>query len=303
MNGEDDVLTTHVCSIKLTSSKVPLHLHFLGDIHHDNSMCDHDAFRRTLDLIRVQHDAGIPYRIILMGDQLDRCSTSERSKLLHSKVHESTQATWDRDALRDLTKLVDALWFAKDNILGVIQGNHYWRFFTGESAGRSSDIIMAEKLGTKWLGFLSYLHLSLNYQGCCVGVDAVVCHGSRGGGKLVGSSINQVDDLRRVFPGAHIYAMGHNHKAGVIPAAALFARPPDGKDRMCGTGQLVVKERRQLLVRTGSFLKGYDQDTPSYVVRALWQPNTLGHAEVLLHVSRNRSESGVHMNCELRAVV
>jgi hypothetical protein len=287
--GEDSVLTTHRVDCKLSSFTDELHIHLLGDIHHDSPNCDITAYKRDVADIRRQHDAGIPYRIILMGDYTDRCSSSERSKLSHAKVHESTMATWDRDALRDVTKFLDSIWFAKDNIIGAVQGNHYWRFMTGDLTGRSSDAYMADKLGCKWLGFLSYLRIGVAVGNMRTAIDGVVSHGGRGGGKLAGTSINQVDDMRRIFPGASFYAQGHNHQAGAVPAAALFAFQHKGNSNKEG---LDLRERKQLLLRTGSYLKAYEQDTPSYPVQAMYKPATLGHAELIVKLTNARVKGG-----------
>ena len=302
MTGEDNVLTTHRLKIKNVTAAQPLHLHLIGDIHYDSPQCDRPALHRVLDLVRAQHDAGENYRVLLLGDYNDRCSESERTKLMHAKVHESTQATWDRDALRDLKEVLDALWFARGNIVGCIQGNHYWRFLTGPHAGQSSDAVMAEKLGCKWLGFLSYIRLALYYSTTTnTPYDIVACHGGRGGGKLVGTSINQVDDLRRVFPGADLYCAGHNHQSGAVPAAALFPAPVGGN---VGAGSaLEIREKKQMLVRTGSFLKGYEQDTPSYVVRGLWKPSCLGHAEIVIALHGPQQSGRRRLVVDAKAVV
>ena len=292
MKGEENVLTTHAAPVYLPSYTTELSIHFLGDIHYDSPACDRQAFEVDVAAIKRQHDAGEPYAIVLMGDYLDRCSDSERGKLVKASVHESTQATWDRGALRDITEFLDTIWFAKDHILGVVQGNHYWTFLTGDLKGKSSDAYMAEKLGCKWLGFLSYIRLTLTVgkaRSTRVPLDLCVCHGGRGGGKLAGTSINQVDDLRRIFPGASVYAMGHNHQAGAVPASALFAHALQGNT---AKGGLDIREKKQLLIRTGSYLKAYEQNTPSYAVRALYKPATLGHAEVQVRVLRLRSQDG-----------
>jgi hypothetical protein len=297
VTGEDGILTTGRVTKVLPSMQQALHVHLVGDVHFDSPTCNRTAFRRVIKHIKKQHDAGTPYLVYFMGDQLDRCSASERSKIARAALHESTRAGDDKHAMRDVDEFYDIVSFMKGNIGGVIQGNHYWRFLTGDLAGKSSDAYLADKLDAPWLGFLTYQHVTLNFARTtkAVPLDLVLCHG-KGGGKMVGTSINQVNDLRRIFPAAHVFAMGHNHQAGAVPASALFASAHGAsKDK----NSLDIQERKQLLIRTGSFLKGYEQDTPSYVVEALYSPSTVGHAEILVETTVSKGA----LRTNLKAVV
>lgn len=259
VTGEDNVLTTQVVAKELPNMNSELHVHLLGDVHYDSPTCNKTAFKRVLKDIRAQHDAGIPYMIFLMGDHLDRCSSSERAKIARSALHESTQMNNDRHALSDITEFMDLIWFARDNIAGVIQGNHYWRFLTGDLAGKSSDAYLAAKLGCPWLGFLSYVNLGITFKSTTKGtaVDLVLCHG-KGGGKMVGTSINQVDDLRRIFPGASVYCVSSDTEI-------MTARGWMGESQLLDTDQVGTVDPATGLFKWSPVLGrvGFDYEGPA----------------------------------------
>jgi len=73
---------------------------------------------------------------------------------------------------------------------------------------------------------------------------------------------------------ADAYAMGHDHKRSAIPANPKLHLMGHGKDG------LRVKEKQQWLLRTGSFLKAYENGHSSYNVDAARGPCSLGHVEL-----------------------
>jgi hypothetical protein len=109
----------------------------------------------------------------------------------------------------------------------------------------------------------------------------VACHG-RAGGKLAGSSINQVEDLKKIFPIADIYIMGHDHQRGAWPTSILL--PGDQ-----GTG---IKQKRQFLARSGSFKKGYTSGVASYEVGSLYRPSDMGAVQFSISLHRQKEKNG-----------
>jgi hypothetical protein len=72
--------------------------------------------------------------------------------------------------------------------------------------------------------------------------------------------------------------MGHDHKKSIGMSSRLVLT--DGR-----TG-INLKEKKILYARTGSFLKGYEPDKPSYVTKSLLNPSDLGTVKIELSPRR-----------------
>jgi len=103
-------------------------------------------------------------------------------------------------------------------------------------------------------------------------LDLFVHHG-KGSARLVGGSLNTVQQMAECAE-ADIYLMGHDHKKSLGMSSRL--RLTHGK------AGVDIAERKILYARTGSFLKGYDLDKPSYVAKALLNPSDLGTVKIEL---------------------
>lgn len=286
--GSDDVFTTKAYEWKIGSYAKQFHIIPVGDVHFGSPGHCSPTFKETIAHIKSLHDAGAEYRLLGMGDYGEQCSKSERAKLAHQgALHESTHAILDKTANRSLQDLYEQLAFTKGKWIGFIQGNHYWKFLTGDEQekGITSDQVLAEKLGGEWLGWASYIIIQLKYGTSATALDIFASHG-KGSGQLLGSPYNTVSKMKNIFPSADIYMMGHDHSRGILPDTTLEVK----MDHI--TGVPVVKDRNQLFCRTGSFLSGYDANKPNYVVGALWSPSSLGHVEIVGKVSRSRKCRG-----------
>jgi len=289
--GSDNVFTTNAYEWNIGSYSKEFHIIPIGDVHFDSPGHCRPTFKETVAHIKKLHDAGVEYRLLGMADYIDQCSDTEREKLARqgkAGLHESTHATLDKAANWAVNEFCDMLAFTKGKWLGFKQGNHYWRFLTGkyQELGKTSDQVIAEKLGGKWLGWASYTVVQLKYNGSSVSFDIFSSHG-KGGGTLLGSPYNNVSKMKNVFPSADIYLMGHDHSRGVLPDTTLEVVV----DRK--SGNPLVKDKTQLFGRTGSFLKGYEAGEPNYVVRSLWSPSSIGHIEIVGKASRSRKCVGV----------
>ena len=249
-----------------------------GDLHRDVACCDKTRYINFLK--RCRHDDDSQTYYLLMGDPNDFASTSEREILSNRKLHESTAKKLDAMADADTNAFIKEIIFMKGKMIGVATGNHRWVY----EDGSNSDEHIAEALATKYLGELSYIRLSLDQCGRRIPVDIVAHHG-KAGGKCAGTTINQVDDLRRIFPIADIYLMGHDHKRGVWPESTLIVA-----SNIRNGGALEVKQKRQLLCRTGSFLRGYVDGEQSYVADKLLRPCELGTIKLDIRLKRSRSK-------------
>jgi hypothetical protein len=207
----------------------------------------------------------------------DLASTKERD--VFADLHDSSTEDLDSIMLDRCRELAGEIAFMRGKLLGMIEGNHYWLFSTGKHTGKTSTRVLCELLDCPYLGSLCYLDLSLHNKTSGITVGIVATHG-KSGGKLMGTPINQVDDLSRIFPSADIYLMGHDHSRGGLPRSSLYVSSKHGKCHL--------HQRRQWFARTGSFLKGYEQGVQSYIVDRLLRPSDLGIVRFTIEVARHR---------------
>ena len=270
----DYLFTTQKINTKVND----LELFMFGDIHRDTKSCDVDRFRKYIAESKKFNQDKCLY--LGLGDYIDFASASEKKKLLSAGLHETTIDKFDRIAMRDIKGLAAEMDHMKGHMIGVIGGNHAWNF----ANGKNSDEVLAEEMKTKYLGWLSYIRLIIGGTSRRVAsFDIVACHG-KAGGKLLGSSINQVDDLRKIFPFANLFVMGHDHRLSATPAVILYAEDVSGGIR--------IKQKEQRLCRSGSFKKTYMVDDGGYEIGKLYTPSILGGLHASIKLARNCS-SGV----------
>lgn len=268
----------------------PVHFVPIGDIHYGSPKCDRDRFLDTLKMLQEPELSKNQY-IVFMGDETDFASATDRGIISNPKSHSATLSQLDADALRVNKELMQHLLPFKNRILGMVQGNHYWEFLTSLPKedivkGMSSTAWLCRSLGTRFLGYLAYMRIIIHYLNTtqCLSVDIVVCHG-KAGGKLIGASINQVNDLRSVFPGADVYVFGHDHQRYAVPVSDLSVTR-NAKDPL----KLLLKQKRKYLVRSGSFERGYVPEEGGYVMGKLLRPAELGIVVLKLEADRVRKD-------------
>lgn len=282
----EKVLTTHNITVNLRRYSDQWHIIPLSDQHSEAKAHDAAGYRAFLDAALKLPNP----HFLFCGDEMDFASTTERAAIKQAKLHGTTRKGLDYLVLDRCKAFVKQHERCRGRILGMIEGNHTWSWQCtdgdqGIIEGQTSTQWIARQLGAKWLGWLGYVRASVRVdqngknQGGNYSVDVVACHG-KAGGKLVGTTINQVDDLRRIFPLADIYIMGHDHKRGAWPSSSLYM--PSTDRNPC----LRVKEMRQWLVRAGSWLKTYEPDTPNYCIGSLLKPSELGGVVISCKVGR-----------------
>ncbi len=95
------------------------------------------------------------------------------------------------------------------------------------------------------------------------------------------------EEARSLLAAKHpraIYQSHKVHRAGEWPTTYLQA--------LGRKGNLILRQKRQWLCRSGSFLRGYVPNTDSYVVGRLYRPNDLGVIRGEIDVRRDRTEGG-----------
>jgi hypothetical protein len=214
-----------------------------------------------------------------MGDYDDLASASERMLLENKGFHDTTQKTLDV-IYKDFTrKLYEELKFSKGQWIGLLEGNHYAVLKNGTTTTQ----YLAELLDTTYLGTSSFVRLTFEQNSehtATSSLDLFLHHG-RGGGRLAGSTINGVQKMMDIAE-ADIYLCGHDHQKGVKPLSRLRLNQ--------GRGTLRLSHRKILLVRTGSFLRGYIENEESYIVDAAMPPTDLGVVKIELTPKRERRE-------------
>ena len=277
----ETIYTVHKQEINLKSFKDTVPIWFFGDIHRDATGCDEQRWKWFLDRSKKE-DA----YYLGMGDYHDLASAREQSHLNRDSLHETTMETLDELVEKNNRKFSSEIKHMNGKLLGLLDGNHNWRFPNGVTA--SEDL--ANRMGCAHLGWLSHITLTFKIGQKTQNVYIVACHG-RAGGKRIGTSINQVEDMKTIFPMADIYVMGHNHDRGAWPIDILYPTS-------CGN----IKQKRQFLCRSGSFLKGYEKGKSNYVTGRLLRPADLGALK--LNISFHRDlEAGDRIITDIEAVI
>ena len=259
---------------------------FWGDVHRDAPSHALDKWQEDLKYFRSLKDA----YFFGMGDYLDSTSTSERECLgnISTKMHETFRNDVQALQLAKVEMIAKELAFMKGRILGMINGNHYFQF----QSGINSDQKLCELLGAPYLGVCSFVRLTFEYCGRRVTRDIFAHHG-QGAARLIGGSLNRVAQM---FEGAEcdIVAMGHDHKRAAVPGTPrLFLSK--GK-----TGELQLRTRQTMVIRSGSYLKSYEPGKVNYNVDSQRPTCDLGHVELIATLRGGRN---VEPQVELKALV
>lgn len=280
----DSVFNMHMEKIKLNGAHDELIIYPVSDVHRDTPLCDTERWKKFLSKAKQEIDEGKNVRFIGIGDWNDFAAWGDRKKIRNASLHESTIQRLDDAALKDCQRMMDELAFTKGRWLGLIQGNHRWEFtYVSGLEGKSSDDYYAEQLGTKNLGDAGYVRVGLQAAGNKrTSLDILLYHG-RAGGKLAGSTINQMEDLTSVFPACDIYLSGHDHRKVAVPLSTLWVGD-------CCSQGLKLKQKRQWLIRSGSFLRGYVDGESSYIVSKMLRPTDLGIVKIKAKISRQTSK-------------
>ena len=267
------IFTTQNYRIKVKHLNEVIRLIPFGDIHRSSNLCSIKHWHDFLRWAKTKDNT----LYLGMGDYDDLASTSERAILLDIKLHESTKYEIENLFKKNIDKICSEMSFMKGKIVGLIEGNHYGLFPNGTTTTQK----MCEILDCKYLGVSSFIRLTFVYGAIESAVDIWAHHG-KGAARLVGGSINRVQQMAEAAD-AHIYIMGHDHKKGAVPSSKLH---------LIGTkGKLTVKHKKQLYVRSGSFLKGYVENEASYVVDAAMNPTDLGVVKIELTPKRDDKNS------------
>lgn len=281
--------TIHYFRIEFQKFGEPIYLLPFGDVHKSSPMHHAEKWAEYLEWAKTK-----PRSYFLgMGDFDDLASTSERLVLGDASLHDSTIKTLEELYLNNVKKFCKDIEFMKGRLIGLMGGNHYGVF----SNGMTTDQKMCEILKCKYLGVNTFIRLSFIKKGNKsqrMSVDIFAHHG-RGSGRTVGASLNPVHAMGNIAE-ADIYLMGDNHQKDLAHKEKLKLVT----SRVEGVS---LTHRKQLFARTGSYLKGYEENTQSYVVDALLPPSDLGSIKIELTPQRIRKNGEDALEMDIHASV
>ncbi len=262
--------------IKIRSHGKPYYLIPFGDIHWTAPLCHREKWLEFLQWAKEKKNC----YFLGMGDYLDLASTSERPILSHPALHESTKHTLEKVYMAHIKDFCKEISFMKGKLIGLIEGNHYSAF----EDGTTSTQRMCAILGCKYLGVSSFIRLvfdkcnSQMERHTSMKLDIWAHHGASGGRSL-GASINKVEQMIKTA-NADIYLMGHDHKKQVGFMNVL--------ELGNSNKNIYLKNKKILMARTGSFLKGYEPGHRSYIADSAMSPTDLGVIKIELTPKNTR---------------
>lgn len=278
------VFTSHVVKVEAECDQ-PITLIPFGDVHRDSDMFSNAKWEQFLEYAKSKRRA----LFLGMGDYTDGVSTSERIVLSDHNLHDTTKNTL-KDVYKGVTRtLVNELGFMRGRTVGLLGGNHFFDF----GDGNTTDHVLANALGTRWLGVSSLIRLSFSLKGKDTGASLdIFAHHGKGGGTTTGGQFSSIEKMAKTAE-ADIYLMGHTHGKGCIPDSPRLRLVRAGN-------KVVVRERTPWLGRTGSFLKAYEDGKASYNVDAARSPCSLGWIEFEITPRIIKQDGSVRVEMNIR---
>lgn len=244
----------------------------IGDIHANAPMFASDAFFDWCKKERIISKK-IPTYYIGVGDYLETLSYSER-KAITQGLHESTAEWLDVQVIKDVDKLANRLKWTKGKWLGMLCGNHTYITQDGETLTQ----LLANRLDARALGICAAIRLHICIGTTQLNYDIWAYHG-KSSGITAGATLNALERWASGID-ADLILMGHDHRRAAAPLSVLSV--------FGGSKALGIREHEKWLVRTGSFLKGYEPGKVSYVAGKALKPISLGTATIMLSKSQKR---------------
>ena len=283
----DGLFTTKEVTV-LTKLDESVWLRPVGDIHRDSDLHADGEWQAWLKYAKNDPARAI---YLLMGDTNDFARAHVRSLLASNDIVDGSIS----EALQDkanaaVVRIAEELEPLKDDIVGVLGGNHFFLFSEskgGVTTKEHSDNRLARLLGTDYLGTMCLLTITLkdiNNPRNQAKVRVIAHHGV-GGGATIGGSLNRV---HRTLNGWHadVALFGHDHKRGIVPVGDMLKTVSvDGRDILLADSKWVG--------RTGSFLRGFAPGKASYAVDMAYEPSSIGTIEVQMKLKKNRKTGQV----------
>ncbi len=260
----EDCQTVFQRSVLVPKTPYSVFLFFIGDNHLGSELFSESAWKHAKNEIKAiakHHDcyyAG-------MADYTEGLGRTDRDKI--QALRESTR---ERIAKKDLIpqdkRVIDELEFTKGKWLFMLDGNHKWVYPTGQSNAE----IIAKNLSAMYAGGATFGAIQFIFNGKAKITKKIYArHQLPGGGFTAGAGLNAVERMSRIAR-ADIYALGHIHRLSSDDLPILDLQ------HNVHSKKYELKQTQQIFITTGSTLRGYRANTPSYVVRSGYRPAALG---------------------------
>ena len=271
--------------------KVGDHLIFVifSDLHLGNRLCSVHHFKENL----IERYKGQPnVYFIDLGDECDMIVSQTGDRRFQASMIDPAYLGVDcpiDHMIDDYCRLVEPI---KDQIICMTDSNHHLEIEhrTGTSPTRRIAYnLWGKDAENRLLGYAGFLVTRFAYEDDPSGrrnsrtrsLTWALNHGVGGGGRTDGgilTSLGKVaDDLD-----ADVFASGHSHQLHAWDRVVL------GVDRLA----LRVVSRKRVRINSGSYLKGYSDDSStSYVEKKMLKPNCLGHVEFHVALTRDAMET------------
>lgn len=265
----DHLFTTHRFEIPFDKFGQEIGLFPHSDIHFGAYNHDSNRWRRALDKCK-ELEKTMPIYYLGGGDYIDLASTSERKIFGDDKIHDTSRATIDQIAERITDDYLKETAFMKGKMIGMVEGNHYFKY----ESGQTNTMQMCKFMNCKYLGGISIIRLVFKYSKGTklASLDIYNSHtaGAKSSGRRAGGSLNKLEDMMHVVD-ADLYLAGHDHHFNMSLPSTIHL-----------DNRMNIKERERMLVRTGSFQKGWMPDHAGYVPTFNGRPNYLGCPLIIL---------------------
>ena len=202
-------------------------------------------------------------RIFLMGDILDVAGIGEKTTTTGHSVDENGN-------IDEYFKAVNIFTPYKDQIIGIIDGNHEARILT--SNGLSLAQFLAANLGIQYCKWSAVVRFKIKKR-TDKGAEGrwgenynVYLHHTTGGGNTIGGKMNRVEKLRPLVDNMDVYCGGHNHMLG---SASVIGNYPSYQEK-------AIKERTIWYVDCGGYLSWNN----SYAEQKMMSPVKLGSPRI-----------------------
>lgn len=232
-----------------------LEIYPLNDLHIGDPKTDLLLFNNFKKYILAQENR----YIILCGDLINNAIKSSVSNVYSETMSPGEQKKWIINALKEL----------KPRILGITSGNHEARTKKESDVDITEDI--AERLGLEDLYSEEGMFLKIsvgekrNKQRQYTYVLHAL-HGS-GGGKFVGSAVNNLENYGVNYEGVDIFVCGHVHGIAGNRSSRIIVDPRNN----------VISQRDVLYVISGAF-----QDYGGYAAKMMLRPRPKGATPIIL---------------------
>jgi len=282
----------HKVTVYVPHINEPIYIFPLSDVHRYCSFHAQGEFNRFLSRTKDMIAAGLQVYFILLGDEIEGITRTERNALRNAELHEGTVVKVANMYQQEMDDFLSSIDFMAGRILFNIEGNHRGIVKYKNGAWKDGTDYLVEELNKRWLakdpngehgfptvnlGGMAMVRLVIGAGGSHLAQDILAVHGETiGGGRTKGGSINAVSRLRDVAR-ANFYLAGHNHDQQAAPGQVLRLKDNAGKIR--------VSNENMWYVRTGGYRKGYidGEETAfkdNYIAKGHYCPAVLGTPEL-----------------------